>query len=167
MWWCQAVVRSRYQVVRHEPRPACHRSGCGAMIPRCTATPHCHVEDSTAKSHIAGTWTGGIGDADTHCSAGAESYYVRLSCPYVLRTTARRSHTPLKSEVPVIAECTSKELSVNRGFDLMSWMDCSLVAAVCRARWHDVCGVAPIALPHRADPRARGSIAGLQSNVPA
>jgi hypothetical protein len=52
VWWCQAVVRSRYQVVRHEQRPHCYRSGCGAMIRQCTATPHCHVEDSSAGSSL-------------------------------------------------------------------------------------------------------------------
>jgi hypothetical protein len=55
------------------------------MIPRCTATqPHYHVEDSPAAPHIARTWTGGIGDADMHCSAGAESYFVLHTSYYVL-----------------------------------------------------------------------------------
>ena len=98
-WWRQAVVRSTYQVVRYEQRPSRHRSGYGAMVSRCTATSHYHVEDSSAGSHIARTWTGDIGGAVTHRSAGAESYFVIGSTFSHLAPHQHRS-TPLISDEP-------------------------------------------------------------------
>jgi hypothetical protein len=54
------------------------------LLVQWTVSPHYHVEDFSAGPHIVRIWTGGhrhevygdIGDAVTHRSLGAESYYV-------------------------------------------------------------------------------------------
>ena len=73
-------------------RAPCHRSGCGVMIPRCTARPHYHVEESSAAPPIARTWTGGIAIGCTGASVTltrtARRVLSRTSC-FVLRSHTR------------------------------------------------------------------------------
>jgi hypothetical protein len=118
VWRCKAVVGSAYGVVRQEHRLSGHRSGCGVVVVWWTVSPHYHVEDVSAgprhcgymdRGHRHGVY-GDIGDVVTHCSLGAESYYVLRDTFHPFHTwhltSIDRPRSYPKNRIPHVGDCS-------------------------------------------------------------